>query len=384
MVLGGERRGGVAARRKGGVAKGRKGDWAIGVAHTPIRLTSRASFHWTAATPAGNAILAMRLWFAWFLGVNVLTASSSAVSLNTVCLQTKLRPLVSHINGRVGICVSDGQRAISQNGGQQFPLHSVFKLPVAVAILDAVDHGHLHLDDIVTIRQSDLGMGIQPLAKLVGPNGFKTTINDLLVRMIVDSDGAATDFLIAKVGGPSAVQKTLVQKGLRGFNIDRDERDLGAEETGLRWDPKYVDEKVLDQANKGVSNGQRDHGFHASQHHDTATPDAVGTLLQWLANGTLLSPRSSALLLETMVKTRTFPDRLKAGVPEGWLLAHKTGTSSTWKGVTGATNDVGILMAPDASTFVVAVVFIANSRNSDNERAQWIADVARAIGDCSE
>ena len=31
----------------------------------------------------------------------------------------------------------------------------------------------------------------------------------------------------------------------------------------------------------------------------------------------------------------------------GWILAHKTGNSSAWKGVTAATNDVGILTAPD-------------------------------------
>jgi beta-lactamase class A len=70
-------------------------------------------------------------------------------------------------------------------------------------------------------------------------------------------------------------------------------------------------------------------------------------LLQLLAENRLLSASSTRRLLEIMTQTATFPDRLKAGVSPGWILAHKTGTSGTWRGVTAATNDVGILMAPD-------------------------------------
>jgi beta-lactamase class A len=87
--------------------------------------------------------------------------------------------------------------------------------------------------------------------------------------------------------------------------------------------------------------------------------------------------------LEAMTKTRTYPERLRAGVPNGWLLAHETGTGSTGKGITAATNDAGILMAPDASSFVV-VVFIAESSASDKDRAALIAEVARAVGECSQ
>jgi beta-lactamase class A len=160
--------------------------------------------------------------------------------------------------------------------------------PALLFVLDGVDRGRLHLDDVVTLQQKDLGIGVQPLATLVGPSGFKTTIRDLLSRMIVDSDSAATNFPIGKAGGPRGVQSVLGAKHLKGFKIDRDERDLDAEEAGLRWDPKYTDQKVLDRATNAVPEERRDQGFHASQHHDTATPIALANLLQWLANGQLL------------------------------------------------------------------------------------------------
>ncbi len=67
------------------------------------------------------------------------------------------------------------------------------------------------------------------------------------------------------------------------------------------------------------------------------------------------------------------------GCPSGWLLAHRAGTSSTGKGSTAATNDAGILMAPDASSFVV-VVFIAESNASDKDRHADRREVASGRG----
>jgi beta-lactamase class A len=78
-----------------------------------------------------------------------------------------------------------------------------------------------------------------------------------------------------------------------------------------------------------------------------------------------------------MEQTVTFPDRLKAGTAPGWTLGHKTGTSGTWNGVTAATNDVGVLVAPDRGVLAVAV-FIGDSTASSSARAALTASVAAA------
>jgi beta-lactamase class A len=59
-------------------------------------------------------------------------------------------------------------------------------------------------------------------------------------------------------------------------------------------------------------------------------------------------------------------------------VAHKTGTSSSWGGVTAATNDVGILQAPDGGLLSLAV-FIGDSRASEPARAALMAQIAAAI-----
>jgi hypothetical protein len=175
-------------------------------------------------------ILSMRLSSALlFVFLNLTSGLASALPLNTPCLETKLGILVKNFRGRVGVCVSDSRSGVSINGNRRFPLHSVFNLAAALAVLDAVDKGQLRLDDAVAIGQNETDRGVQPLAKHASLDRFNTTIRDLLFRMIVDSDDAATDSLVKKVGGPSRIQSVLVKKGFKGFKIDRNERDLSAE-----------------------------------------------------------------------------------------------------------------------------------------------------------
>jgi beta-lactamase class A len=164
-----------------------------------------------------------------------------------------------------------------------------------------------------------------------------------------------------------------------GVRIDRDERHLQTEIAGVAWRPEYVDSAVLNRAYDAVPETLRDAAFHAYQAdpRDTATPTGMISVLRVLAQGKLVSAPLTRRLIEIMSQTVTFPDRLKAGLQGRWTLAHKTGTSSTWKGVTAATNDVGILTSPDGDAVSVAV-FIADSRASEADRAQLMARVTHA------
>lgn len=159
-------------------------------------------------------------------------------SLQHQNLQEEFARLARNFDGRVGICAADHAGLSCVNAGERFPLQSVMKLLVGLAVMDAVDHGRWRLDDAVTIRKRDLSLAVQPLARLVTDDGFRTTVDDLVRRAIVDSDSAATDFLIARLGGPKPIQSVLNRLGLTGVRIDRDERHLQTETAGLRWRPE--------------------------------------------------------------------------------------------------------------------------------------------------
>ena len=54
--------------------------------------------------------------------------------------------------------------------------------------------------------------------------------------------------------------------------------------------------------------------------------------------------------------------RIKAGVPAGWRVAHKTGT-----GGYGPTNDIGILYPPSGEPVIIAAYYHAASDAAGNE-----------------
>lgn len=319
------------------------------------------------------ALMRLRFFSPLFL-CTVFAWIAQARDLDTSGLARGLATLSKGFDGRIGACIQGGERVSCIHGEDRFSLQSVVKLMVGVAVLDRVDNGRLRLDDAVTIRAQDLSLFVQPLADLVGRSGYRTTVGDLVRRAIIDSDSAATDFLISKLGGPSAVQAVLGSKDIR---VDRDERHLQTEIVGLTWRPEFVDATVLECAIKAVPTQRRNEAFskYQADPRDTATPKGLVFLLQRLAEGDLLSKSSTEYLLKAMNECKTFPDRLKAGLPPGWRIAHKTGTSGSWNGVTAATNDVGIVTAPDGSQLAIAV-FVADSRASFAERAAIIAKIS--------
>ncbi len=313
------------------------------------------------------------------LALLVLSARVHAASIDVPGLQAELDRLAHGTPGRIGACVADATATACVNGDQRSSMQSVMKLVVAIAVLEEVDAGRWPLGEAVTVRRQDLSVGVQPIARLVGAAGFRTTIGDLMRRAIVDSDSAATDVLVARLGGPKSVQAVLDRHHILGVRIDRDERHLQTETQGLEWRPEYVDPAVLDRAIDALPKARREEAFrkYLADERDTATPRGMVALLQALAEGHLLSPGSTKHLLQVMSETATFPDRLKAGLSPGWTLGHKTGSSGDLGGVAVATNDVGILTGPDGARISVAV-FVSDSPAPAPARAAVIAGVARA------
>ena len=117
-------------------------------------------------------------------------------------------------------------RRLSSRGGERFQMASVFKLPVAIAVLGAVETGTLRLDAVVEIRRSDRRK-IGPLDDEWKP-GMRVSVARMVDVMLVDSDNTAADKLIALLGGPRAVQKDLESLGVAGVRISLDEKGMGA------------------------------------------------------------------------------------------------------------------------------------------------------------
>ena len=104
---------------------------------------------------------------------------------------------------------------------------------------------------------------------------------------------------------------------------------------------------------------------------------AAAQVLQQFEQKKQLSESSQALLWKWMVETTTGPQRLKGLLPQGTIVAHKTGTSGIRAGKTAATNDIGVIMLPDGRPLLVAV-FVKDSAESTKTNEAIIAQVAQA------
>ena len=297
-------------------------------------------------------------------------------------LQLELEKASATFDGSGGAAVRDLREGWTAaiRGFDPYPQQSVFKLWVAVALLDAVDRDSLSLNEQILVRRADLSVFAQPLAEKVGADGYTTTLEELLNYMVVRSDNAATDLIIRRLGGPTEIQAVLKRKGIRGVRVDRSERDLQAQISGLSWQPEYSEPAAFDAARAGVPEATRLRARDAYliDLRDTATPVGTTDGLAALNSGRLLSPLSTDRLLGLMRMTIPGSKRLKAGLPEGWTIAHRPGTAGGYGGVNLATNNVGVITAPDGHSYAVAV-FLKGGRGTLDAREGLIADVARAV-----
>jgi len=297
-------------------------------------------------------------------------------------LEAELQRMGQAFGGRIGIAVFNVDQgwATSFNGEAYLPQQSVAKLWVSVAVLDRVDRGELSLSDRVTIRKEDLSLFHQPIRERVGERGYSTTIGDLMARAITQSDNTANDALVRAVGGPFAVQVTVVSKNLGEIRFGPGERELQTTAAGLTWKPEYSYDRTFWEEREALPPEQRKKALDAylADPPDSASALDIAETLGRLKRGELLSPASTEHLLGLMSRTSTGSSRLRASLATGWTLRHKTGTGQVNGALATGYNDVGLLTAPDGTSYAVAVL-IGASRRPFKERSALIADVGRAV-----
>ena len=285
---------------------------------------------------------------------NSQTSASSEITTSNPERTNELRDRIEQISqaaqGRVGVTatVLETGESVSLNGNQRFPMQSVYKFPIAMAVLAQVDQGNLKLDQKIRIEARDLVQDSRILKE--NSRGREFSLAELLKYMVSESDSTACDVLLRLIGEPQRVTKYL-------RNLD-------------------INDIVVANTENEIQFGQDP----ALQYRNYATPDAAVNLLRAFHEGRGLSESSQTLLRQWMTETSTGPNRIKGLLPEGSVVAHKTGTSATVNEVTAATNDVGLVSLPNGRHIAIAV-FVSDSRANNPIREEVIAKVARATWD---
>lgn len=275
-------------------------------------------------------------------------------------IRDQLNQLGQGFDGQVGIAVKsiDEGWSAGWKADELCPQQSVSKLWVSITALDAVDKGKVSLDQPVTLTRDDLTLFHQPIAEQVLAGPFATTLGDLMLRAITQSDNTANDKLMRSVGGPDAVRAMIRAKHLGAIRFGNGERDLQSRIAGLTWNPSYSIGNAFFAARDALPPTARKAAFdrYVADPYDGAAPSAVVDALARLKRGELLSPASTQHLLTIMSETHTGPNRLKGGLAPGWTLNHKTGTGQVLGDAQAGYNDIGILTGPDGRSYAVAVM----------------------------
>ncbi len=265
-------------------------------------------------------------------------------------LRTEIEHIIGGINGKVGAVVLGVENSgiLSINGDSRYPMQSVFKYPLAIAVLNQVDKKKLSLEQKIHLKKSDLLPDTwSPLRDKYPEGNVDITLDELLKITVEQSDNNGCDILFRLMGGPKKVGKYIHSLGIKDISIVATEEEM--------------------------------HKDWSVQYRNFSTPAAMAKLLHKFFTGSILSEKSREYLYQVMVSTSTGVGRLKGALPEGTVVAHKTGSSGeNEKGIAAATNDVGIVTLPNDKHFVIAV-FVSDSGADEKTRDAVIAKITRAV-----
>jgi beta-lactamase class A len=312
----------------------------------------------------------------WLLAAALGLPSPAPADTTLSSLHAGITELVAAFEGDVGVAAIhlESGRGVAVRGDEPFFLASVYKLPIAVALLQMADAGAVGLGDTVRLAPWDFRIGRATLAPNLPGGAGAYTVARLLEAMVFDSDNSSSDALLRLAGGPRAVSAALRAMGIPDIRIDRSEAETLLEFYGIEKalpEEERTPARLTAQVRASPAAAQRAAAERfAATPQDAGTALAVAELLDRLWRGELLSPASTRLLL-THLRNSAIDTRILAGVPPGTPVWHKTGSYAA-----AATHDAGIVELPDRTHFVVVVLVRQPAR--DTEAAErLIAAVAR-------
>ena len=223
---------------------------------------------------------------------------------------------------------------------------STMKVPVMLAIFDAVSRGELDLDQDIEVENEFVSIidgspyslsfeedGDPGLYEAVGST---RSLRELTTRMITHSSNLATNIVIELVGA-TRVMALMESIGAHDIQVLRGVEDIKAYRAGKSNTTTAHDLMIV---------------FGALLGHDGMSGEASEEMIGILA-------------------AQHFNESIPAGLPDGTRVAHKTGQ------ITEIHHDAGIIFPPDRKPYVLVVLTRGFEQSEDAYRVT--AKISRAI-----
>jgi beta-lactamase class A len=279
-----------------------------------------------------------------------LILSCQAFGQTTDNLRQELQQIISAKNVEVGVAISgnNNRDTLSINGSNRFPLQSVFKLHIALAILSEIDKGKFSFNQRIKIEKKDLIPNLYSPIRDKYPNGTTLPLSKIIEYTVSQSDNVGCELLFKLIGGPQVVEDYFIKNDIKDVSIK-----INEEVQQANWDLQF---------------------------ENWTTPKAANEVLSkfYYNEPKLLSKKSYNFLWKTLKETKTGESRLKGQLPNNTIVAHKTGSSGTNKeGLTAAVNDIGIVFLPNGQHYFISV-FVTKSYENNETNEKIISDISKA------
>ncbi|UTE75185.1 class A beta-lactamase [Rossellomorea marisflavi] len=243
----------------------------------------------------------------------------------------------SEYDARVGVYAIDtgSDQTIDYRSEERFAFASTYKALAAALVLK--QNTMEELEEVITYTEDDL-VSYSPITEKHVDTGM--TLAELSEAAVRTSDNTAGNLLFEELGGPEQFQQSLREIGDDVTQSDRYETALNE--------------------------------FTPGNTRDTSTPAALATSLQGFAVGDLLTDDKRELLLDWMQGNATGDTLIRAGAPEGWTVADKSGA-----GRYGTRNDIAVVWPPDREPIILAIMTRHDTEDAEYDDA-LIDEVAEA------
>lgn len=275
-------------------------------------------------------------------GCGTRKADNSADRL--VPLRSTIDSIIASHEGKVGVGLIAGRDTLAIGDSLRLPLMSVFKLHIAIAVLDK----GLSPDSVIEMAASDLHPDTwSPLRDSTGIRDISIPVGRLLYYSVCRSDNNACDKLIELAGGIDKVDSCARRLTDKPF-------ELGVTEHSMFMD-------------------------HSLTYRNWSSPLALCEIMVAVYSGRALRPAETQYLTGLLSDSSTGREKIAGGVPKEAFLGHKSGLSfRTPEGIRITSADVAAIRLRDGRTAYLSIV-VKDTPETDEETARLFKEIANAV-----
>lgn len=241
---------------------------------------------------------------------------------------------------KLGVYAFDTEtnKEVVYNADNRFTYCSTFKALMAGEILKKYQLDQLK--QVIKYTQKDV-LSYAPVTKDHVDKGM--SIEEICNAAIRFSDNTAANLLLNLIGGPSGFKSALNQLGDNVTEPARIEPELNNPTTG--------------------------------DIRDTSTPRQLAIDLKEYTTGNILTDDKKKILIDWMSGNATGDKLIRAGAPQDWMVADKSGSGSY-----GIRNDIAIVMPPNKKPIFVAILSSKNVQDAKSDDKP-ISEASKVIFD---